>query len=149
MDALGLFQRYRDDVYRLAVNYTGSFREAETVSQAVFLAAAENAPAPGRERDFLMEQTAILCRSLHPFPWYRRTSPEDEADPAAGAALPDTWQAVMGLPARYRVVLYLRYYEDCTTEEIARLLKISQSAAAARLSRGRALLARQWRKRCA
>ena len=37
MDALGLFHRYRDDVYRLAVNYTSSPREAEDVSRSVFL----------------------------------------------------------------------------------------------------------------
>ena len=144
MDTLGLFRRYRDDVFRLAVNYTGSCREAEAVSQAVFLAAAENLPLPGKEWDYLMEQTAARCRSLHHFPW-RRTSAEDEAD----SQPQDAWQIVMNLPARYRVVLYLRYYEDCTTEEIARFLKISQSAAAAWLSRGRALLERHQRKYCA
>ena len=37
VDALGLFHRYRDDVYRLAVNYTRSPEEAEDVSRAVFL----------------------------------------------------------------------------------------------------------------
>lgn len=39
--------------------------------------------------------------------------------------------------------MYLRYYEDCTTDEIARLLGISRGAAAARLTRGRALLEKQ------
>ena len=55
-------------------------------------------------------------------------------------------QDILRLPPKYRVVMYLRYYEDFTTGEIARLLKIPQSTAAARLSRGRGLLERQLRK---
>lgn len=55
MDALSLFHRYRDDVYRLAVNYTRSPEEAEDVSRAVFLKLVEHGELmPGTERDFLM-----------------------------------------------------------------------------------------------
>ena len=55
MDALSLFHRYRDDVYRLAVNYTSSPREAEDVSRSVFLKlVAREDLTPGTERDFLM-----------------------------------------------------------------------------------------------
>ena len=43
----------------------------------------------------------------------------------------------MALPPKYRVVIYLRYYENYTTTEIAQLLKISQSTVTTRLSRGR------------
>ena len=62
---------------------------------------------------------------------------------------PEVWHArqdILRLPPKYRVVMYLRYYEDFTTGEIARLLKIPQSTAAARLSRGRGLLGQQLRK---
>lgn len=55
-------------------------------------------------------------------------------------------QDILRLPPKYRVVMYLRYYEVFTTGEIARLLKIPQSTAAVRLSRGRGLLERQLRK---
>ena len=65
MDALGLFHRYRDDVYRLAVNYTSSPREAEDVSRSVFLKlVAREDLTPGTERDFLMQTAADECRSL-------------------------------------------------------------------------------------
>ena len=39
MDVLYLFHRYRDDVYRLAVNYTHNPQEAEDVCQTVLLKA--------------------------------------------------------------------------------------------------------------
>lgn len=143
MDALGLFHRYRDDVYRLAVNYTSSPREAEDVSRAVFLKLVEHGELmPGTERDFLMQATADTCRNLlHSGGWKRAVKE------LLFNQKPDTLrQDILRLPPKYRVVMYLRYYEDFTTEEIARLLKIPQSTAAARLSRGRGLLERQLRK---
>lgn len=143
VDALSLFHRYRDDVYRLAVNYTRSPEEAEDVSRAVFLKLVEHGELiPGTERDFLMQTTADTCRNLlHSGGWKRAVkdiflSPKTDKPP----------QGVLRLQPKYRVVMYLRYYEDFTTWEIARLLKIPQSTAAARLSRGRGLLERQLRK---
>lgn len=143
VDALGLFHRYRDDVCRLAVNYTSIPEEAEDVSRAVFLKLVEHGELmPGTERDFLMQTTADTCRNLlHSGGWKRTVkdiflSPKTDKPP----------QGVLRLPPKYRVVMYLRYYEDFTTGEIARLLKIPQSTAAARLSRGRGLLGQQLRK---
>lgn len=143
MDALSLFHRYRDDVYRLAVNYTRSPEEAEDVSRAVFLKLVEHGELmPGTERDFLMQTTADTCRNLlHSGGWKRAVKE------LLFNQKPDTLrQDVLRLPPKYRVILYLRYYEDFTTGEIARLLKIPQGTAAARLSRGRGLLGQQLRK---
>ena len=143
MDALSLFHRYRDDVYRLAVNYTRSPEEAEDVSRAVFLKLVEHGELmPGAERDFLMQTTADTCRNLlHSGGWKRAVKE------LLFNQKPDTLrQDILRLPPKYRVILYLRYYEDFTTGEIAWLLKIPQGTAAARLSRGRGLLERQLRK---
>lgn len=143
MDALSLFHRYRDNVYRLAVNYTRSPEEAEDVSRAVFLKLVEHgALMPGTERDFLMQTTADTCRNLlHSGGWKRAVKE------LLFNQKPDTLrQDILRLPPKYRVILYLRYYEDFTTGEIARLLKIPQGTAAARLSRGRGLLGQQLRK---
>ena len=124
VDALGLFHRYRDDVCRLAVNYTSIPEEAEDVSRAVFLKLVEHGELmPGTERDFLMQTTADTCRNLlHSGGWKRTVkdiflSPKTDKPP----------QGVLRLPPKYRVVMYLRYYEDFTTGEIARLLKIPQT----------------------
>lgn len=143
MDALSLFHRYRDDVYRLAVNYTRSPEEAEDVSRAVFLKLVEHGELmPGTERDFLMQATADICRNLlHSGGWKRAVKE------LLFNQKPDTLrQDILRLPPKYRVILYLRYYEDFTTGEIARLLRIPQGTAAARLSRGRWLLGQQLRK---
>ena len=52
----------------------------------------------------------------------------------------ETLQAVFSLKPKYRVVIYLHYYEMLSTEEIAHLLGISRSAVTTRLSRARQIL---------
>ncbi len=138
MDVLYLFHRYRDDVYRLAVNYTHNPQEAEDVCQTVFLKALEQqALAPGKEKAWLMQVTANECRNLLRSAWWRKTVPLDETMLSSGTQVDETVQALGKLKPEYRVVLYLHYYEQLTSGEIAHLLKIPTSTVTTRLDRGR------------
>lgn len=133
-----LFRKYRDDVYRLAVSYTNSRQEAEDVCQTVFLKLMRQSNiAPGKEKSWLMQVTANECRSLLRSHWWRTTVPMDEQLAVSGPEADNVSEALMHLNPKYRVVLYLHYYEGFSSSEIARLLKISQSAVTTRLSRGR------------
>lgn len=138
MDVLYLFHRYRDDVYRLAVNYTHNPQEAEDVCQTVFLKLLEQGElTPGKEKAWLMQVTANACRSLLRSHWWRTTVPLDETVPAADDLVDETIQALGKLKPEYRVVLYLHYYEQYTASEIGHLLKIHASTVTTRLDRGR------------
>jgi RNA polymerase sigma-70 factor (ECF subfamily) len=46
----------------------------------------------------------------------------------------------MDLPRKYRLPIYLYYFEEYSTAEIADLLKISKGTVCTNLSRGRELL---------
>lgn len=139
-DVAALFRRYRDDVYRLAVSFTRSPQEAEDVCQTVFLKLLEQPSiTPGKEKAWLMQVTANECRSLLRSAWWKRTAPLEECTAAAPAGN-GILQDVLELPPKYRVVIYLHYYECCTTAEIAKLLKITQTAVTTRLARGRQML---------
>ena len=52
----------------------------------------------------------------------------------------ELFEAVMRLPGKYRIVIHLFYYEDCSIAEIAALTHASQAAVKSQLSRGRKLL---------
>ena len=138
MDVLYLFHRYRDDVYRLAANYTHNSQEAEDVCQTVFLKLLEQGDlTPGKEKAWLMQVTANECRSLLRSRWWRSTVPLDESIPASGDLVDETIQALGKLKPEYRVVLYLHYYDQYTASEIGHLLKIPASTVTTRLDRGR------------
>ena len=144
LDIETLFEQYRDDVYRLALSYTKSVQEAEDVCQTVFLKLMEQKRIePGKERAWLMQVTANRCKNLLRSSWWKRTVPVEETIPAPDLQYTDIWEIVMALPPKYRVLVYLRYYEELTTREMAELLHISQSAVTTRLSRARQMLREQ------
>ncbi len=138
MDVLYLFHRYRDDVYRLAMSYTRSPQEAEDVCQTVFLKLLEQGElTPGKEKAWLMQVTANECRDLLRSVWWKRTVPLETASGYHRNETENITGILGKLPPKYRVVLYLHYYEQYTTEEIAGLLKIPRGTVSTRLRRGR------------
>ena len=50
------------------------------------------------------------------------------------------FEAVMGLPDKYRTVIHLFYYEEYSVREIADILRCREGTVKSQLSRGRALL---------
>ena len=144
MDVRELFRLYRDDVFRLAVSYTHSREDAEDVCQTVFLKAMEQKQLqPGKERSWLLQVTANVCRNLLRSHWWKTTVPMDETIAVAPPEINETLQSVLALKPKYRVVVYLHYYEMLSTGEIARLLHISPTAVTTRLSRARQMLKTQ------
>lgn len=133
-----LFCQYRDDVYRLAVSYTHSAQEAEDVCQTVFLKLMEQrALTPGKEKAWLMRVTANQCKNLLRSGWWKRTVPLE-----SGPAVPPPEEsgvlgAVLALEPKYRVVVYLHYYEGYSAREIGSLLGLSTTAVTTRLARAR------------
>lgn len=139
-DIESLFYQYKDDVYRLALSFTRNPQEAEDVCQTVFLKLMEHTVTPGKERSWLMQVTANQCRSLLRSHWWRKTDPLEVCVQTWETKENTVLAALMVLPPKYRVVLYLHYYECQSSAEIGKLLRISQSTVTTRLSRGRQLL---------
>lgn len=147
-DVMKLFHLYKDDVYRLAVSYTRSVQDAEDVCQTVFLKLMEqNGIAPGKEKAWLMQVTANQCRSLLRSVWRKRTQSLDEAAEEEIAfeqpAMQGVWECIRKLTPKYRIVVYLFYYEGYAVKEIADILHISGTAVTTRLSRARQILEKE------
>ena len=149
-DALGLFQQYKDPVYRLALSMTGSAADAEDVCQTVFLKVLEKQPdlLPGKERAWLFQVTANECRSLWRRLKRRGTVPLDQAAELAAPEEGALLRQVMELSPKDRTVLYLHYFEGFSTQETGALLHISQSAVTTRLLRARQRLKEQKGEDC-
>ena len=149
-DALGLFQQYKDPVYRLALSMTGSAADAEDVCQPVFLKVLEKQPdlLPGKERAWLFQVTANECRSLWRRLKRRGTVPLDQAAELAAPEEGALLRQVMELSPKDRTVLYLHYFEGFSTQETGALLHISQSAVTTRLLRARQRLKEQMGEDC-
>ena len=141
-DLLRLFDLYADSVYRLALSCLRSAQDAEDAVQAVFLKLIEGKarPIPGKERALLTQITLNQCRDMLRSAKRRRTVPLDETIPFREPEDRALFQAVMALPDKYRVAVFLHYYEGYSFSEIAAFLKLGPSAVSMRLHRARAML---------
>ncbi|MBO5556778.1 MAG: sigma-70 family RNA polymerase sigma factor [Oscillospiraceae bacterium] len=137
--------RHMDTVYRIALQYCRDPAAAEDVSQEVFLRLFRSRTAFLDEdhlKFWLIRVAVNESKRALAAPW-RRTEPlEEQAEPAAPSDEENRalYALVMGLPRKYRVVIYLYYYEGYQTGEIARLLRLPAATVRTQLDRGRKLL---------
>lgn len=144
-------QRYLDTVYRVAFNYIKSASDADDVTQNVFLKLLqERKPFEGdaHVKNWLIRVTINECKNLVRSRWWRHESYEDYAAtlPFDNAAQSDLFYAVMELPQKYRVPIYLHYYEEYSTQEIADILKVGKNTVCTQLKRGRELLRKSFQE---
>ena len=145
-DAQVLFETYRQNVYAAAFSVCKNAADAEDILQETFLQYHQT------NKQFESEQhirawllRVALNRAKDVYRKRKRrneTALEDYMEtltfpsPESGAL----FSAVMALPEHYRSVIHLFYYEDYTVDEIAKLLRLTQSNVKVRLSRARKLL---------
>lgn len=138
-----VIRRYSDMVYRLAFARTGNRSDAEDLYQEVFLRYLTRAPAFTSEehRKAWLLRVAVNCANrFHTAPWRKRTEPLSEALSVPAPEGEDLWEELRRLTEKDRTVLHLYYYEDMTTEEIAKLLDRNPATVRSQLLRARAKL---------
>lgn len=141
-DFVPLFDQYHNMVYRLALVTMRSTQDAEDIVQTVFLKLleAKRPPEPGHERAWLAAVTVNACRDLLRWRMRRKTEPLDEQIPFHDPEESALFDAVTGLPQKYRAAVHLHYFEGYTCDEISAMLGITPSAVSMRLHRARKLL---------
>lgn len=138
-------ESYIDTVFRVAFNYIKSAADAEDITQNVFLKLLkEDKPFESEEhvKRWLIRVAINECKNLTKARWLRQESYEDYAAALSfdNPAHSELFYAVMELPKKYRLPIYLHYYEEYSTQEIAEILKEPKNKVCAQLRRGRELL---------
>ncbi len=137
-------ERWGDMVYRLALARTANVPDAEDVFQEVFLRffRHEDRFANDEHRKaWLIRCTVNRCKSLLASPWRKRTVPLETAEEVGVEDdYREVYAAVLSLPAKYRSVIHLYYFEGLSVAEMAQTLNVPEGTVKSQLSRGRALL---------
>ena len=135
-------ERHLDMVYRIALNYFRVPADAEDAAQTVMLRLWQSDGDFADDdhlRYWLVRVTLNVCRDVFRSFWRRRTVPlESCREPALDdSAHQRLYQEVMALPAKYRLPLYLYYYEGYSVAEVGELLGLKPSTVQTRLARAR------------
>ncbi len=159
-------REYSDMVWRLALLNTDSREDAEDCFQNVFLKLYRHRSKISSEehlKAWLIRVTVNECHDLYRSSWKNKTdhgidddrcvglpdeNPSVEDEVWAGIEAEGIYAAVKSLPASYRDVIHLYYYEEYNVREIARVLGISASAVKTRLMRARAQLKDRLKRDC-
>ena len=88
-------------------------------------------------RRWLARVTLNVCKDMSRSPWRHRTVSLEACPVFSVPEHGELYQAVMDLPAKYRVPLYLYYYEGYSVAEVGDLLRLKVSTVQTRLARGR------------
>ena len=144
-----LAEQYAGMLYRLAYARTGSRADAEDVMQETLLKLyLERKPfrSPEHERYWVVRVAVNESRRLLRSFWRSRAVPLDEqwdAPVSDDPAKRELFQAVMGLETKYRLTIYLYYYEGCSVKEVAAALHANPSTVQTWLQRARERLRRE------
>ena len=136
-----LYRDYMPSVYRIAFSYLQNHSDSEDVVQECFLRLAQSGKRFQDRRQvqsWLIVTAGNLCKDL--LRRSRRRELPLEAAEHVGApqpAEPGLRGAVLGLPEKYRTVIYLHYYEGYSVAELAKLLHRPENTIKTWLRRGR------------
>ena len=132
---------YGDTIYRVACHALRDRQEAEDVTQTVLLRLyQQKEDFDGEEhlKRWLLRVAVNESRKILRSPWRRRRVPLEDWDAVAeGPEERGVLEAVMALEAKYRLPVYLYYYEDLSVAEVAQVLKTNPSTVQTRLQRAR------------
>ena len=136
-----LLDQYGNMILRLAYSYLHNQSDAEDILQETLIKYLQTAPTfagPVHEKAWLLKVAANLSKNRIDYNRIRQTDELEETLVAKERQdLSFVWEAVKQLPANYRAVIHLFYYEGCSTAEIARILDRKESSVRSDLRRGR------------
>ena len=141
-----LFEKYQNNLYAVAFNVCRNAEDAEDVVQDTFIQYYSIRKQFDNEqhiRAWLIRVAINRAKNMNRTFWRRNKKSLEDYMETLVFETPESeelFETVMKLPEKYRIVIHLFYYEDYNVNEIADILKISQSNVKARLSRGRSLL---------
>jgi RNA polymerase sigma-70 factor (ECF subfamily) len=149
-----LLERYGPRIHGFLLKLVGNTHDAQDLTQDVFVKAYRNIHNFDTQRPFApwlftiaRRTAATFHRKIRPTVEFEREPPSDEADPHKQAESRDDceriWNYARMLKPRYFQVLWLRYREEFSMQEIAETLGTTNINTKVLLHRARSGLAKK------
>lgn len=139
-------KKYTNLVYGIALTHTASRSDADDVFQDTFLAYHRSKVIwkdEGHRKAWLIKTAVNMSKRITLSAWCKRCVPLEEAEEQStdfdyGSAEQNViLNAIKRLPKKYRLVIWLYYFDEMPVREIARELKMNENTVRSQLVRGR------------
>ncbi len=139
-----LVEKYSSLIFRISYCILCNSADAEDAVQETFLKYITKAPEFNDEehrKAWLIKVSANISKNMLMFRLRRDTVNIDDIE-SIGVDRDDseTFEMIMSLPSKHKIVLTLYYIEGYRCKEIAEIIGISEEAVRKRLQKGRELL---------
>ena len=138
-----VMERYSDMIYRIAYANVKVKADAEDVFQEVwcrYYQKNKSFESEEHRRNWLINVTLKCCKKIYSSVRYKRTVLTDDMS-LLKERLPERdfeiYDAVIRLPEKYRIPIYLYYYEGFSVNEISDITKTNPSTVRSQMKRGR------------
>ena len=140
-----IYERHMKTIYRVCFAYMKNTPDTEDAVQDTFFQLIKTGKAfenEEHEKAWLIRTATNLCKNILRNWWRKRERLEDHENLRTNASfeVDDVLSAVMGLPDKYKTVVYLYYYEGYSSVEISRILGKPQSTIRNHLHEARKIL---------
>ena len=143
-DFIVVYNKYVDTVYPVSYIYYKNKSDTEDAVQTTFIKLLETDKTFNdleHIKAWLIVTASNICKNSLKH-WYRRlislSSIEDELESKENFS--NLLESVLKLPTKYKIIIYMYYYEGYNTREIAKLLNKNESTIRTYLKKGRELL---------
>lgn len=151
-DSRQIVTEYAEVLYRIIFPFTGNRADTEDLVQEVFLSWVTGHPAfqnKEHEKAWFIRVAINKAKNYRGSGWKRLRTDYKETEHAGEDFTKQVetvgiiTEQVMKLPAKYKPIIYLRFYEDLSIKEIAGLLNMNEHTVQTRLRRAKIILQKE------
>ena len=139
-----IYHQYVDTIYRICFSFLKNEDDAKDAVQEVFIKLLNSNKEYENEehiKAWLIVTTSNYCKNIVSNWWWKRKSIEDSAIVEGNIMKGDeTLELVLDLPDKYKIPVYMYYYEGYDSREIAKILGKPDSTIRTYLQKARKLL---------
>lgn len=138
---------YSDMLLRIAMHHVNSYAQAEDIVQDVFLKYVTKSPTfvdENHEKAWLLRVTINECKDIQQHWWNKKRSEYLIDNMSNNGRIDDEskysfvlLEEIKKLPFHYRNAIYLFYYEELSTKQIAQICKVREGTVSSWLHRGK------------
>ncbi len=144
---IDIFTLYKNDIYRLIYSYTKDFNITDDIIQTTFIKLYKHEEVLKKSKEEIKKWLIVVAinssKTYLLSYWKNKISyltEKEENTLTREESSNQLLDTILELPKKYRIPLFLYYYEDYKIKEIAQILKLSETCIQTRLARARSLL---------
>ena len=146
-EILALYDKYYEMVWRICLVRFGNSHDAYDATQETFIRLMnynKSFQSEEHEKAWMIRTAVNYCKDVMKSARRKREICLESEKPQEGGMVPqeysEVYETMMELPEKYRVILYLHYYEWYSMKEIAEILELNESSLRSRFARAKEVM---------